>query len=301
MNHQLEMIDSIQEEQVANRRKFAVTPSNPIVKKRPILENPWMSKEEPTDTPKKEIQLVLLNEPIKPVNLNPFQNEIKEKAFAGDNVGLEFQTAKNLNMNEEINLPELDSTLYNKQGWGTWGGKGTNSVAKAKQMQHKIEKVKKEMIQSKAKTREDNHLGNVIIRETAGIPKQYLRSTVGLKDYEVKIYDNQMAHPIGVEWNTLRGHQELVEQRVQVEKGRIIKPLDYKDAIGLLEFRNQRKKREAHESGILMDEKKVDPLQEFKKVKRERERERFVLDSQQKKNMDKREKQMNRELDVVLQ
>jgi U3 small nucleolar RNA-associated protein 14 len=138
-----------------------------------------------------------------------FKNKMKKEAFAGDDLDLQFKIAKQKAIDEEINLPELDSKI--QVGWGTWAGKGTNSTLKVKRMNEKMEEVKEELREIKREERTDSNLSNVIIRSTAALPNQYLADTKNFKfEYEKRIYDNQVAHPLGLEWNTVMKKSFLI-------------------------------------------------------------------------------------------
>lgn len=220
-------------------------------------ENPWFEKKEESkkETKIQEIEYSKIEE-----KKDEYLNEIKKEAFIGDQVELEFQLAKERVIEEEIELPDLESKM--KIGWDQWTGKGIEKNKKIEKIQENIKNIKKEMIEEKKKERKDKDMNHVIIRETLIVPKEYIVQEK-MKDFEKKIYDNQMSHPIGLEWNTFKGHKEFIEPRIDVKKGKILKPLDYLNGLSMLD----RKNKKLEKKGIIIDQKE----EKIEKKKRKRD------------------------------
>jgi U3 small nucleolar RNA-associated protein 14 len=216
-----EALESSEEEEVQNNKLIKV--QQPTKKRKTMeIENPWLEKIEENEKRKTKHQKKSNEDDESEAKIitkessdessqdeeeetkedDVFKNKMKKEAFAGDDLDLEFKIAKQKAIDEEINLPDLDTKI--QVGWGTWTGKGTNSTLKVKRMNEKMEEVKEELRESKREERKDSNLSNVIIRSTAALPSQYLADTKDFKfDYEKRIYDNQVAHPLGLEWNTV--------------------------------------------------------------------------------------------------
>eukprot|EP01080_Neovahlkampfia_damariscottae_P009532 gene9532-1738_t len=291
-----------QEEKQVEKEKKLIKVQQPTKKRKQEIdtENPWLERIEENENRKTKYQKRADEDVESEVKVNlkesddesessddeneseneddVFNKKIKKEAFAGDDLELEFKLAKQKAIDEEINLPGLDSKV--QPGWGSWTGKGTNSEVKMKRIEKKIHQVKEELRDNKKKERKDTKISNVIIRSTAAVPSQYLADTKDFKfDYEKRIHDNQIAHPLGLEWNTYMGHKSMNEPRIETKKGKIIKPIDYKSASSMLEFREDKKKVKAQKKGVVFRDNQIsDQLKasedEFKQIKSEREAKR---------------------------
>lgn len=157
---------------------------------------------------------------------NEFLQQVKKQAFAGDDLELEFKQAKEKVLDEEIDLPDLQSAQL--PGWGTWAGKGTNYKDNMAKQQERLDKIKQDLREEKASERPDKEKHHVIIRSSAAVPDKYLNARVNVNDTQRKIYDNTVAHPLGMEWNSVTGFMSSVAPRAQKKAGVVIQPLSYK-------------------------------------------------------------------------
>jgi hypothetical protein len=155
-------------------------------------------------------------------------DEVKKQAFASDDLSLQFESEKQRAMENEIQLPEMESAVL--PGWGNWVGKGTNWKQDVERKKKSIQRIKKKMMDEKVRERVDSDIGHVIIRETAKIPDKYLNKNVSHDNVLSKIHDRSMTHPLGPEWNSLTGHLEATQPRIKTKRGTRIAPLDYEEA-----------------------------------------------------------------------
>jgi len=154
-----------------------------------------------------------------------FEKKVKQEAFAGDDLELEFAEEKDKVIDEEINMPDLSTTF--KPGWGSWAGFGREKQVKKdmEKKQRQIARITKKFREEKVGERADTDLNHVIIRETAKVPEKFLIPVAN--EVEAAIVDSAFAHPIGLEWNTVKGHRTQITPRVNLQSGQIVKALDY--------------------------------------------------------------------------
>ncbi|KAL9650372.1 hypothetical protein ABK040_016439 [Willaertia magna] len=154
-----------------------------------------------------------------------FEKKVKQEAFAGDDLELQFAEEKEKAISEEMDLPDFKTAAL--PGWGSWAGFGKEEEVKRdlEKKQREINRIERKIRKQKREERADNHLHHVIIRETAKIPDKYLIHCNN--EVEARIIDSAYSHPIGAEWNTLKGFEDQVKPRARVRSGEVIKPLDY--------------------------------------------------------------------------
>jgi U3 small nucleolar RNA-associated protein 14 len=147
------------------------------------------------------------------------QAEIIRRAFAGDDVEVEFEAEKKATIAEEDDKI-IDNTL---PGWGNWVGEG---ISKREQKRHKGRFLtKQEGI--KPQDRKDAKLKHVIINQKR-LKKNvaYLASTLPFPFTNRAEYERSIRMPIGTEWNVKETHLANTKPRVLVKPGRIIAPME---------------------------------------------------------------------------
>ncbi|KAI9885212.1 MAG: hypothetical protein M1823_002984 [Watsoniomyces obsoletus] len=146
------------------------------------------------------------------------QDELRRRAFAGDEVDEAFEAEKN-----EMILDEgdkiIDETL---PGWGNWVGEGISKKAQNRyqgRFQTKIEGVQKEK-------RADAKLANVIISEKR-IKKntKYMAPALPHPFENRHQYERSLRLPMGPEWTTKETFQAATKPRIMVKQG-VIGPLE---------------------------------------------------------------------------
>lgn len=154
-----------------------------------------------------------------------FEKKVKQEAFAGDDLELQFAEEKDRAIDEEIDMPDLSTTF--KPGWGSWAGFGKEEQVKRdlEKKKRQIGRLQKKIREQKIDERSDSNLNHVIIRETAKIPDKFLIPVHN--QVEAAVIDGAFAHPLGMEWNTLKGHKTQIAPRVNLQSGQIAKALDY--------------------------------------------------------------------------
>jgi U3 small nucleolar RNA-associated protein 14 len=250
-------------ETVPTKRKIVVTSVTKKKRKRPSgvdnTANPWLnieqdykqgreSKKQRTDRESKEVDVRVTTDQeglnlkdkkkkknSKSVEETNFERSIKQQAFAGDDLQLEFEEEKRKTLESEVNMPTIKSNTV--PGWGDWVGHGLDWEQKLEENRRKEALAKKKIMEMKQQERADNKLGHVIIRATAKVPEKYLHASIAKHSASAKIFDNTMAHPIGGEWNTLTSVAEATQPRVKPRRGTIIAPLNYENAKSQMKYR----------------------------------------------------------------
>ena len=97
----------------------------------------------------------------------------------------------------------------------------------------------------------------------------------------------------------------MVEPRVDVKRGKILKPLDYKTASSLLEMRENKKKIKAQRKGIVYRDNVINNQlklneDEFTEIKKERERIRSKEDEIKSRKFQERVEKERRENIVTI-
>ncbi|KFH45451.1 hypothetical protein ACRE_037860 [Hapsidospora chrysogenum ATCC 11550] len=143
--------------------------------------------------------------------------ELLEKAFAGDDVEAEFEREKD-EVAEADDDKIVDNTL---PGWGSWVGEGVSSREKKRHQGRfltKVEGIKK-------KDRKDAKLDRVIINEKR-IKKneRYLASQLPYPFETRAQYERSLRLPVGPEWQTKETFQDSTKPRVLLKQG-VIAPI----------------------------------------------------------------------------
>lgn len=211
-----------------------------------------------------------------------FEKKVKQEAFAGDDLELQFAEDKKKAINEEIDMPDFSTTF--KPGWGSWAGFGREEQVKKdlEKKQRQIARIQKKIRDEQIEQRADTQLHHVIIRETAKVPDKFLIPVSN--QVEAAVVDSAFAHPLGLEWNTLKGHKTQIAPRVNLQSGHIAKALDYETM--------QIKSTKANTQDPLLDVKKAAKLESAKEQRYQKLKERLKDDYEavKSKRQEEREK-----------
>src|SRR5690606_34719520 len=113
-----------------------------------------------------------------------------------------------------------------------------NTERNMKRREAQIQQVREELRELKKEERPDKDLDRVIIRQTAKVPDEFLNTSVRHVTNQ-KIIDNQISHPLGLEWNTYNGFHELNKPRADPRRGIIIKPLSFEEGVTAIKLREK--------------------------------------------------------------
>ncbi|KAJ0119469.1 hypothetical protein J7T55_013671 [Diaporthe amygdali] len=142
---------------------------------------------------------------------------LASRAFAGDEVVVEFEAEKEAVMSED-DEKMVDNTM---PGWGSWAGEGISKRA-MKRNKGKV-MTKKEGI--KRKDRKDAKLERVIINEKRNRKNEkFLASQLPHPFESRQQYERSLRLPVGPEWMTKESFQTSTKPRVIVKQG-IIAPM----------------------------------------------------------------------------
>ncbi|KAK9471105.1 small-subunit processome [Dipodascopsis tothii] len=142
------------------------------------------------------------------------QRDLVRRAFAGDDVVVDFEAEKKQTIAEEGDQ-EIDETL---PGWGSWTGKGLHGPKK--KFIRKVEGVK-------ANKRQDARLKNVIINERSNKKAaKYQADKVNFPYESREQYERALRMPIGREWSSQDTFQKLTKPRVIVKRGMVVDPIE---------------------------------------------------------------------------
>ena len=152
--------------------------------------------------------------------LAPFvlrNQDLVQKAFAGDDVVADFEAEKKADVVEE-GEKVIDRTL---PGWGSWVGEGISAKERNRQKGRFVEKE----VGIKASDRRDANLDRVIMNEKR-IKKNTKYLAPGLPHpYESQAqYERALRLPMGPEWTTKETFQTVTKPRVMVKQG-VIAPM----------------------------------------------------------------------------
>ncbi|XP_020575501.1 uncharacterized protein C57A7.06 [Phalaenopsis equestris] len=155
----------------------------------------------------------------------PSQDELKHRAFAGDDVEMEFEKEKINVLNEENPEPEKPVLL---PGWGQWTHvqqkKGIPSI-----ITEEHEKAKRKREES-LKKRKDSHLKHVIISEKIDKKaEKLLAKTLPFPYTSNEAYEQSIRMPIGPDYNPAISIGALNRPAVVKRAGVIINPIKYED------------------------------------------------------------------------
>ncbi|KAF2239242.1 small-subunit processome, partial [Viridothelium virens] len=152
--------------------------------------------------------------------LAPFvlrNQDLVQKAFAGDNVVADFEAEKREAVADEEEKV-IDNTL---PGWGSWVGEGISAKERKRAKGRFVQKE----AGVKASDRQDAKLDRVIMNEKR-VKKNTKYLSPGLPHpYESQAqYERAMRLPVGPEWTTKETFQNMTKPRVMVKQG-VIAPM----------------------------------------------------------------------------
>lgn len=148
------------------------------------------------------------------------QRDLVARAFAGDNVVTDFVEMKRMEIERDAPKEE-DLTL---PGWGAWGGKGARKSQKQQKKKHI-----KHIPGIEASDRKDAKYDHVIISEKKDKKAaKYLTKDLPYPYTSVRQFEQKLAQPTGIEWNTRGTVKEMTTPRVLTKPGMIIKPVTRK-------------------------------------------------------------------------
>ena len=148
------------------------------------------------------------------------QRDLVARAFAGDNVVTDFVEMKRMEIERDAPKEE-DLTL---PGWGAWGGKGARKTQKQQQKKHV-----KQIAGIDAADRRDAKYDHVIISEKKDKKAaKYMTKDLPYPYTNVKQFEQKLAQPTGIEWNTRGTVKEMTTPRVLTKPGMVIKPVTRK-------------------------------------------------------------------------
>eukprot|EP00252_Welwitschia_mirabilis_P010496 TRINITY_DN2378_c0_g1_i2.p1 TRINITY_DN2378_c0_g1~~TRINITY_DN2378_c0_g1_i2.p1 ORF type:complete len:1024 (+),score=313.79 TRINITY_DN2378_c0_g1_i2:359-3430(+) len=151
------------------------------------------------------------------------QTELIERAFAGDDVQMEFERAKEETVNEELPPTEAVVSL---PGWGEWTHvQQKMGLPKWILKKQEEEKRKKE---EALKKRKDAKLKYVVISEKRDIKSEkYKTSSVPFPYDSRETFERNMRMPLGSEFNTAHAHLNMIQPPVVKKPGVIIDPIKF--------------------------------------------------------------------------
>jgi len=146
-----------------------------------------------------------------------------QRAFAGDDVAVEFEAEKEAQVEDEGD--KVESTFL--PGWGSWTGTGLSKAARKQNKRMAHNPLHKKVTEGvKAANRKDAKLNNVIISEAQQRKgKKYLASTLPHQFEKREQYERSLRVPVGPEWTTKETFQRNTRPRVVVKQG-IIAPME---------------------------------------------------------------------------
>ncbi|KAG9903135.1 Utp14-domain-containing protein, partial [Aureobasidium melanogenum] len=146
-----------------------------------------------------------------------------QRAFAGDDVAVEFEAEKEAQVEDEGD--KVESTFL--PGWGSWTGTGLSKATRKQNKRIAHNPLHKKVTEGvKAASRKDAKLNNVIISEAQQRKgKKYLASTLPHQFEKREQYERSLRVPVGPEWTTKETFQRNTRPRVVVKQG-IIAPME---------------------------------------------------------------------------
>ncbi|GAB7350469.1 hypothetical protein MBLNU459_g1067t1 [Dothideomycetes sp. NU459] len=146
-----------------------------------------------------------------------------QRAFAGDDVAVDFEAEKAAQMQEEDD--QVVSTHL--PGWGSWAGDGLSKSAKRQNQRNAHNPLRKQVVEGvKAGNRKDANLRNVVISEAQQRKsKKYLASQLPHQFEKREQYERSLRIPVGPEWTTKETFQRNTRPRVVVKQG-IVAPME---------------------------------------------------------------------------
>ncbi|GAB2278133.1 hypothetical protein Dimus_012830 [Dionaea muscipula] len=155
----------------------------------------------------------------------PSQEELIQRAFAGDNVEEDFEKAKHEVLDEENPVPEEPKLL---PGWGQWTDiQQKRGLPSWMLKEHEDAKRKRK---ESLKNRKDAHLNHVIISEKVDKKAEKLLSkTLPYPFTSKEVFEQSIRVPIGPEFNPTAAFRALSRPEVVKRAGVIIKPIKYQE------------------------------------------------------------------------
>ncbi|KAI9806030.1 MAG: hypothetical protein M1833_004437 [Piccolia ochrophora] len=153
-----------------------------------------------------------------PTPPNVSQQELRLRAFAGDEDMQDFQAEKQQIVQEEDDQV-VDNTL---EGWGSWTGMGLRKSERASRKGRFLTKVEG----VKPEKRKDAKMSRAIINEKR-VKKnaKYLASTLPHPFETRQQYERSLRLPVGPEWTTKETFQSATKPRVLLKRG-VIAPME---------------------------------------------------------------------------
>lgn len=253
--------DDYVEDEVDEKAKKEIAEENGEVLDKQPEEKASKETEEIQEPPAAEAPVVEKQEPKK---ISPFQrkqNRIQRKTVDAKQFFLEQPTENELNQiadginfkkneeNEEVlnemfghndefdrekeelaikeasaSLPSMDE--MHLEGWGSWTGPGVKPNARAERRKKQLEKERQKIIEDAKKNRKDANLEGVILSEEAlKTVDRYAITDVPHAYSNPRQLKAQMSYPIGPEFNTVSGYQQLIKPDMITKAGAPIEPI----------------------------------------------------------------------------
>ena len=149
---------------------------------------------------------------------------LKQRAFAGDDVHIAFNSEKD----EVIASEDEKETSSYLPGWGSWAGEGLSKREKKANSRAKHNPLfKSKTAGVKRADRKDANLKNVIISEkNERKGRKYLAPQLPHEFESQEQYERSRRLPMGPEWTTKEVHQKQTRPRVVIKPGVIIDALE---------------------------------------------------------------------------
>jgi len=153
----------------------------------------------------------------------PSQLDLVQMAFAGDDVGAEFQEEKEALVAEEGPKIEEPSRV---PGWGAWSSQQRNPKWMA-QEKEKVERLR----EASAANRQDANLKHVIISEKFDkCAAKYTTPSVPFPFTNAEVYEASVRQPLGADFNPDKSFRDLTRPAVLKESGVVIQPVRYNES-----------------------------------------------------------------------
>ncbi|KAF1350761.1 Utp14 protein-domain-containing protein [Delphinella strobiligena] len=151
------------------------------------------------------------------------QAQFHQRAFAGDDVAVDFEAEKAAQMEDE----DDKVTSTHLPGWGSWAGDGLTKATRRQNQRIAHNPLRKHVAEGvKAANRRDANKKNVVISEAQQRKsKKYLASQLPHQFERGDQYERSLRIPVGPEWTTKETFQRNTRPRVVVKQG-IIAPME---------------------------------------------------------------------------
>lgn len=146
------------------------------------------------------------------------------RAFAGDDVGLQFAAEKSADVASE---DERENSTH-MPGWGSWAGNGLTKAAKKAAVRARHNPLYKTKVPgTRPRDRKDAKLENVIISEKNDRKgRKYLAPMLPHQFERKDEYERSLRMPLGPEWATKEVFQRNTRPRVVVKPGSVIEAIE---------------------------------------------------------------------------